>query len=208
MISAMRGYTQLHFSPRMLNILDIFSPDPERSFDGVLYCWVVAHTDGRALLLLRHALPSLSGDALTKAIDLLSMLDDRSRWIADDTRSEVLGSFRWSAQEVFYLVRETGRSCELLPLLAQDPGLVEIVLRSIDLAVSQGDLDCAFLLWILQRHLPGSCPTGDDAVLIRHPELLRSPRVQAELDRQNDVDEFWNIPLGSRCGECGASFAE
>jgi Domain of unknown function (DUF4365) len=208
MMSTMRGYAQLHFSPRMLNILDVFSLDPERSFNGVLYCWVVAHTDGRALRLLRYALPTLSGDALAKAIELLSMLGNRIRWISDDISSEVLNSFRWSVQEVSYLVRETGAPCKLVSLLAADPELLQIVLAAIGLAVSQGDQNCAFLLWILYRHLPGWRPNADDAALIQYPELLNSPRVQAELDRKNDIDEFWDIPLGLRCGECGASFSD
>jgi hypothetical protein len=208
MMSAMRGYAQLHFSPRMLNILDVFSPDPERSRDGVLYCWVVAHTDGRALLLLRRALPSLSGDALAQAIDLLSMFDKRGNWMPDDIRSEVLDSFRWSVQEVTYLIRETSTPCRLVSLLALDPELAEIVLDAIGLSVSRGDQNSAFLLWILYRHLPGWRPTGDDVALIRYPELLHSPRVRAEMDRRDDFDEVWDIPLGSRCGECGASFSE
>ena len=208
MIDVMRGYARLHFSAHMLNILDVFSSDPERSSNGVRYCWVIGHTDSRALLFLRRALPSLSGGALMEAIELLRLMDKKNSWIADDIRSEVLGSFRWSAQEVSYLVRETGKPCGLLPVLTLDPDLAEITLRSIDLALTGGDLDCAFLLWILHRHLPDSHPTGDDSVLTRYPELLRSPRVQDELDQQNYVDELWDIPRRPQCGECGASFAE
>lgn len=138
MMSAMRGYAKLHFSPRMLNILDVFSLDPERSFNGVLYCWVVAHTDGRALMLLRRALPALSGDSLAKAIELLSMIGGGIRWVSDEISSEVLGSFRWSAQEVSYLVKATGRPCKLVSLLAVDPELDQIVLAAISFALSQG----------------------------------------------------------------------
>lgn len=191
----------------MLNILDVFSPDPERSLNGVLYCWVVAHTDGRALLLLRRALPTLSGDALAQAIEFLGMLGNRIRWIPDDISRQVLDSFRWSPQEVSYLVKETGTPCKLVRLLAADPELVQIVLAAIGLEVSQGDHNYSFLLWILYRHLSGWRSSNDDAAFIQHPKLLHNSRVQTELNRNDHVDEFWGGPLGLQCGECGASLS-
>jgi len=108
MLEQLRAYLRQSSTPALLGLFDL---DDERCSNAVFDCWTLGRSDARAFLLLRWALPSLSGDPLRDAIRTLSYLTphpdvfwDASNWIPPEIKRQVQTAFRWSAQEICDLV--------------------------------------------------------------------------------------------------------
>ena len=210
LIGQARAFVRLSSSLSLLGLLD---SDDECRLSSVITCWVIGHTDHRALLLLRRMLPSLSGEPFSEALMILSLLTGgSSSSFTDEIKRQVLPTFRWSAQEIYDLVCRAPKYCAPMYLLAQDPSLPYTVPVSIGLAMAQGDLNGAFRLWMLYRHLSaGQTGTRVD-ILGRYPELNTHPGVQRELhkfDEHADVLAIWGIAASweeyvPHCEECGS----
>lgn len=206
MIGLMRGFIRQTSS---LSFLNLFDSDAERCFSGVVACWAAGHTDHRAILLLRHALLSLSGEALREAIVVLGMATDgANHYWAEEIKSQIRPALRWSAHEIYHLASSTSKFCSALGLLVQDPNFPANIPTAIDLAIAKGDLNGAFRIWILYRHLPADQVEAADIALARYPELSCHPGVQRELHEPDEFDDPWRGLVSFKaepcCEECGS----
>lgn len=174
-------------------LLELFGGDDQRRCAAVHDCFALGRGDARALILLRHALPGLSGDSLARAIWLLSHATNhpdifwtKRNWIPRAIEEQVRAALRWSASEVYLLVAAVeSRASEGEPgwergglgqclwhLLAPDPDLRRRAQEAVGLALNDGNLDAAFRLLVIAQYVAGDSAQEVDELLRRHPDLL------------------------------------
>lgn len=208
MIEQLRAYLRQSSTPALLGLFD---SDDERRLNAVFDCWTLGRSDARAFLLLRWALPSLSGEPLRDSIKILSHLTPHpdifwhsGNWVPPEIERQVQPAFRWSAQEVCDLVcavehlEEAGGwerggigQC-LWSLLIEDTNLLASASVAIGFALARGDSDAAFRLLIIYQYLADDPLAAAEDALGRYPELRAHPYAN-ELVR--DITEFGRIDV-------------
>ena len=187
MIEQLRDYLRQSSAPALLGLFD---PDDERRRNAVFDCWVLGRSDARAFILLRWALPSLSGQTLRYAVTILSHLTPHpdifwhaGNWVPPEIERQVRPAFRWSAPEVCDLVCAVDQLDEgagwqrgslgqcLWSLLVVDPTLFMSVHAAIGLALAREELDAAFRLLIIYQYLADDSLTAVKDALIQYPQL-------------------------------------
>ena len=150
----------------------------------------LGRSDARAFLLLRWAVPSLSGETLRHAITILSHLTAHpdifwhaGNWVSPEVERQVRPAFRWSAQELCDLVCAVDHLDEgagwqrgslgqcLWSLLVVDPTLLMSVPTAIGLALAREELDAAFRLLIIYQYLADDSLAAIEDALTEYPKL-------------------------------------
>jgi hypothetical protein len=154
-------------------ILSIVTENPDLQQDALWDSFAEGRSDPRVLVLIRHLLPMLKGDALRVAGRVLAFATshpdipwNNHNWIPEPGKKLIRRSFRWTEDEVFALIlsaeydewRRGGAGQDAFHLLAEDPDIIvkveAIVPRAFDHGMDSGATALAVALHFAEDQAP------------------------------------------------------
>lgn len=163
-----RGYLTRYVGQSLLGLLD---DDPQKQVSAVADCFALGRGDARALLMVRQLVERLYGPAMRTAAKVLShcvshpdIFWHEGNWIPEHIRETVRGSFSWTPQEIFHMIREinttdvpfewergTAGQCLFLILL-KDKALTSKLPAAVRIACTANEVEVAVLILYVYQY--------------------------------------------------------
>jgi hypothetical protein len=190
-------------------LLSLCADNEPVALAAIMDCLGLARSDIRALIILRHLVPMLSGDPLRAAIYVLSCATahpDRiwhdGNWLAKKHTAMVQRHFRWTSAELVRMFREIdldqwergGEGQDLWMLLHGNEVNFSAIEEAIPLLLATNELDAAYSAAIVAIDHADSQLEKCESILRRFPRLSEHG---AMLELHSTIYEHGHISLFS-----------
>jgi len=170
--------------------LELLSSDDDTRRHGVLNCWTLGRWDPRPFILLRHVLPTLTGQSLVDGITVLAHSTSHPdiawtprNWISKPVEEEVQKHLVWTPDELVALVHSVemledvtgwergGVGQSLWSIISIQPDCVRALRRAVKVAVEERKMDAAVRLLVCFQWLVEDPGQEIRILLAEVPEL-------------------------------------